>query len=416
MIEFFTESGIERILQSIAFSLRQTSFLASSPFAPGQMPQEKKQEAAAAAATFFGLEAPVRQQLFSRDTYAEWARVILEALHGQKTVCVTYHTSGSTGKPRPYVFTAQDIKAELHSLAPYFADRQRVVSVMPVHHAFGFIFALMLPRYLGIPCIHKPPLPTADFFASLGSGDLVLAFPIFWKSFLDMNPPDMPPDVRGVSSAAPCPPEIIEGLTGGTLRRPLLDRMTEIYGATEFGAVGIRTACRGPYTLLDHWRREPSGLPETEGDPHWGIRRASGPVVPLPDNTVWEDERHFMPLRRKDHAVQVGGFNVYPLQVAETLKDFSAVQDCAVRLMRPDEGSRLKAYVVLKHNFSPTAQLVGEMREWLATRLPPPAVPKSFCFGDALPHTSSGKAADWKIAEHADTSRIERGSRWNSKK
>lgn len=405
MIDFFTESGIERILQSIAFSLRQTSFLASSPFAPGQMLQEKKRETAIAASTFFGLDASVAHQLVSKGTYAEWARVVIEALREQKTVCATFHTSGSTGTPRPFVFTVQDIKAELHSLAPYFADRRRIVSVMPVHHVFGFVFALMLPRYMGIPTIHKPPLLTANFFTSLNAGDLVLGFPIFWKSFLAMNPATVPPDIHGVSSAAPCPPEIIERLTDETLQRPLLGRMTEIYGATEFGAVGARTACRGPYTLLDHWSREAADPTETEGDTHWGIRRAYGPVELLPDNTAWEDERHFMPLRRKDHAVQVGGFNVYPLQVAETLREFFAVQDCAVRLMRPDEGLRLKAYVVLEEDFSPTAQLVKEMREWLATRLSPPAVPKSFCFGDALPHTPSGKAADWKISEHATKSK-----------
>lgn len=401
MIDFFNESVIERILQSIAFAHGQASFLASVPFAPGQMPHEKKREAALAAAAFFGLETPVVQALLAKDTYAEWAHVVLEALREQKTVCITFHTSGSTGTPRPHMFTAQDITAELHSLAPHFAGRRRVVSVMPVHHSYGFIFALMLPRFLGIPFAHIPPLHTADFFTSLAPGDLVVAFPIFWKAFLNMNQTDVPPDVHGVSSAAPCPPEIIERLTDETSRRPLLGRMTEIYGATEFGAIGIRTACRRPYTLLDHWSREPFSLPETEGETHWGIRRVYGPAEPLPDTTGWEDERHFTPLRRKDLAVQVGGFNVYPLQVAETLRDFFAVQDCAVRLMRPDEGSRLKAFVVLKQGFSPTAQLVGEMREWLAARLSPPAVPKAFCFGEELPHTPSGKMADWKISEHA---------------
>lgn len=405
MSDFFSESVIERIMQSLAFALGQSSFLATNPLAPGQMLQEKKRKLIAAVSTFFGLEAPATQMLLSKDTYAEWAFVVAQALREQETICVTFHTSGSTGTPRPYVFTIRDIEAELHSLAPHFAGRRRIISVMPVHHVFGFVFALMLPRCLGIPSIHKPPLPTADFFATLESGDLVLAFPIFWKSFLNMNRSDVPPNVHGVSSAAPCPPEIIERLTGETYQRPLLGRMTEIYGATEFGAIGIRTACHGPYTLLDHWDRAPFHLPGTEGGAHWGIRRVYGPAEPLPDDTIWEDERHFMTLRRKDHAVQVGGFNVYPLQVAETLKEFHAVQDCAVRLMRPDEGSRLKAYVVLKRNFSPTPQLVGEMRQWLATRLSPPAIPKSFCFGEGLPYTPSGKAADWNISEHADKHR-----------
>ena len=42
-------------------------------------------------------------------------------------------------------------------------------------------------------------------------------------------------------------------------------------------------------------------------------------TVPLQDDHIWPDERHFIPQGRKDYAVQVGGVNVYPAHVEKVL-------------------------------------------------------------------------------------------------
>jgi 4-coumarate--CoA ligase (photoactive yellow protein activation family) len=307
----------------------------------------------------------------------------------------TFSTSGSTGLPCPHTHTLAELTEEAEALAPFFAGRRRVVSVMPVRHVFGFAFALMLPRVMGIPVIELPPLPSADFFRELRAGDLVLAFPVFWRAFLDLcsgrHPMSCPPDVQGVTSAAPCPPEVIEGLLDPA--RPILSGVTEIYGATEFGAVGLRRQCRGGYTLLPHWRRV------VLEDGSLGVSRAHGPAMPLPDELDWREERLFVPTRRKDLAVQVGGFNVFPARVAALLREHPRVAECAVRLMRPEEGARLKAFVVPRGKALPDAALARELKLWLARRLEPAARPKSYTFGRALPMTVSGKLSDWNISE-----------------
>jgi 4-coumarate--CoA ligase (photoactive yellow protein activation family) len=250
----------------------------------------------------------------------------------------------------------------------------------------------MLPRVLNIPVKEMTPLPSAAFFRELKERDMVLAFPVFWKSFLEMCSGRFglacPGDIHGVTSGAPCPPEIIEGL----LAAPLLNGMTEIYGTTEFGAVGIRRLCRGTYRLLAHWHRVPLGSRE------WGIARNAGSGMSLPDTLDWRDDRSFIPLRRKDHAVQVGGTNVFPVRIADILRGHPKVNDCAVRLMRPEEGSRLKAFVVPAKGVSFGPLLARELREWLGARLEPASMPKSISFGPGLPRTFSGKLADWSIA------------------
>jgi 4-coumarate--CoA ligase (photoactive yellow protein activation family) len=270
---------------------------------------------------------------------------------------------------------------------------------MPVHHVFGFAFAIMLPKYLDIPVKDLPALPSAEFFRELREGDLVLAFPLFWRSFLDIcsgpRPLFRPPKVHGLTSGAPCPPETIEGLLALPPRqgRAILGGMTEIYGATEFGAVGLRRQCRGPYTLLPHWERV------LLDDGGWGIARRNGSATPLPDIVSWEGGRTFVPLGRKDHAVQVGGINVFPARVAGLLRGHPKVRACAVRLMRPEEGARLKAFVVPEEGLPPDPSLARELKQWLAERLEPAARPKSFSFGSSLPVTFSGKLADWDMAK-----------------
>jgi long-chain acyl-CoA synthetase len=49
---------------------------------------------------------------------------------------------------------------------------------------------------------------------------------------------------------------------------------------------------------------------------------------------------------RAEGAVQVGGVNVFPDVVGRVLTAHSGVAQAAVRLMRPEEGTRLKAFVV----------------------------------------------------------------------
>jgi 4-coumarate--CoA ligase (photoactive yellow protein activation family) len=333
-----------------------------------------------------------------------WVEIIQRECGGTGFGELRFSTSGSTGLPVLWPFTPADIREETRSLQPFFADRTRVVSVMPRHHVFGFVFALMLPKALGIPSLQLPPMPTAHFFRELRGGDLLLAFPVFWQALLKIraseNGPVFPADLRGVTSSAPCPPEVAQALLGPANGTPAgcLAQLTEIYGATEFGAVGIRQSCRQPYALLPHWQRVP--LFDGEGAfSEWGIKRASGKAMPLPDTVRWTEDRSFTPAGRKDRAVQVGGRNVFPGKVAELLQRHPEVRECAVRLMRPEEGVRLKAFVAPRSagDARSRARLAKEIRTWLAQRLSPAETPKSVLVGEELPRTASGKPADWPV-------------------
>jgi acyl-coenzyme A synthetase/AMP-(fatty) acid ligase len=93
--------------------------------------------------------------------------------------------------------------------------------------------------------------------------------------------------------------------------------------------------------------------------------------------------------------VQVGGVNVFPERVREVLKRHPAVADAAVRLMRPGEGTRLKAFVVPKVTTADGEELGADLRAWMEQELTAPERPKAIRLGPALPVGSAGKSTDW---------------------
>jgi acyl-coenzyme A synthetase/AMP-(fatty) acid ligase len=107
------------------------------------------------------------------------------------------------------------------------------------------------------------------------------------------------------------------------------------------------------------------------------------------------------PAGRTENAVQVGGVNVFPERVAAVLTEHPAVAQAAVRLMRPDEGRRLKAFVVPQEAGTDPDALVGRLWPWLEERLSAPERPKSIVVGGELPAGVFGKAADWPIPDAA---------------
>ena len=70
------------------------------------------------------------------------------------------------------------------------------------------------------------------------------------------------------------------------------------------------------------------------------------------------------------------------------------VADAVVRLQRPDEGERLKAFVVL----APGVDAAGAaplLRRWLADAFTAAERPATVTFGATLPRDATGKAVDW---------------------
>ena len=299
---------------------------------------------------------------------------------------ITFRSSGSTGAPRRTTHRLDQLEQEAATLARLVGSRQRVLSAIPAHHAYGFIHSVLLPPHLPHPpggpdVVELRGQPATQLASLLRPGDLVLGHPAFWDAVLRAIAETLPPDIVGVTSSAPCPAETALGL-----RAAGLGRLLGVYGSAETAGIGWRDDPADPYTLLPGWRRDRDGLCRDNQQ------------VPAPDRLAWEGER-FRVLGRHDGIVQVGGVNVSPEQVGAILARHPAVAGIAVRAMRPDEGNRLKAFVVPVNPAGDPGAFQAELRRFAAATLSPAERPGAYTFGDALPRNAMGKLADWISAE-----------------
>lgn len=297
---------------------------------------------------------------------------------------IVFRTSGSAGSPKRCTHALALLRQEIAALAPLFPGRRRILAAVPAHHIYGFLFTVLLPQALGIETVlDLRGAGPAALLAEARGGDLVVAHPGWWDAVARLEPV-FPADVAGVTSTAPCPDALADGLARAGLR------LVQVYGSSETAGVGWRERGADPFALLPYWSR-------CADEARLARAMADGALAyyPLQDRLEWDDERRFRPAGRIDQAVQVGGTNVFPAYVAEVLKMHPAVADAAVRLMRPDEGMRLKAFVVARGEAS--AALRAQLLDWCRERLSTPELPAALNFGARLPRQASGKPADWII-------------------
>ena len=327
----------------------------------------------------------LEDHLLARTTLGSWIELAALCL-SREDGSLVFSTSGSTGEPKYCEHPLELLEQEVDFLAGLFADRRRIVSVVSSRHIYGFLFSVLLPARLGVPVHRRLDRSTVGLGADLLAGDLLIGFPDFWR-LAGRSVDHFPAGVEGVTSTAPLPRDI-----PGVLTTLGLGRLVEIYGSSETAGIGWRPASEENFTLFPYWSRSSETL----------VRRLPGGNESLyapPDRLDWTTPRQFSAQGRLDDAVQVGGHNVHPARIAALLESHPAVAAASVRLMRPDEGDRMKAFIVPSEPCADTARLAEILARWADESLTPAERPKSFRFGSALPRNPIGKAADWEIRD-----------------
>lgn len=274
-----------------------------------------------------------------------------------------FETSGSTGLPKRVEHISALLRREAAFFLALLGKPERVVRYVPKHHLYGYIFAVLLPELAGVPVEDARTFEDGYRVVRLRAGDLVVATPHQWQFLVD-RATEFPEGMRGATSAAPCPPELFRALRWQF-------QLLEIYGSTETSGVGYRFSPDEAFTLLP-WLK--AGDRQLEQN----------------DYLRWTSPHTFFVEGRRDDAVKISGVNVYPRDVARRLREVPGVADCAVRLMRPDEGRRLKAFVVLASGVDP-----AEWKRRVESAFHGPERLESLQFGSSLPQTAEGKPKDW---------------------
>lgn len=327
--------------------------------------------------------------LTTHTTFGDWLKVAGRAL-AQCDARLTFRTSGSSGHPKPCTHTLADLQQEARFLAGLFTGahhepRRRVLTAVPAHHIYGFLFTVLLPARLGqLPVEDVRRATVNNLPRRMASGDLLVSHPMHW-ALLANHVGALPAGVVGTTSTAPCPDTTAQSLADRGLQR-----LVQVYGSSETAGIAWRDRPAAPYELMGHWNR-------VEGRDH-ELLRLSGHAEPrtfvLQDALDWHGPRHFSVAGRLDQAVQVGGTNVFPSRVREVLLQHPEVADATVRPMVVHDSTRLKAFVVPRPD-ADTADLTQRLDAWLAPRLSAAERPRAFVLGAELPRNAQGKLVDW---------------------
>ena len=341
---------------------------------------------AARVAAFFRLhESELEDELLRRRSVGDWAATVMRAwAHGSRSI--TFTTSGSSGTPTHCTHPWATIAQELDAQAALFAGRQRVVGLVGPRHIYGFLFCVLLPRWLGVPFVDGRGAAPAGLASASRPGDLLVGFPMRW----DLAAPwgQWPADVTGVTSTGP-----ITAATVTALRQRGLGRMVEVYGSSETGGVAWRDNPASALQPYPHWSLNSDGsLARADAEVPGLMHRVEAP------DALSARAGGFDVTGRRDGAVQVAGSNVFCTHVARVLAEHPDIRACTVRLMSAHEGARLKAFLVMGAGVAEET-LRRALRPWMQARLSAAEIPASIVFGDALPRNSHGKLTDWVIGQ-----------------
>jgi long-chain acyl-CoA synthetase len=348
---------------------------------------------------FFHLhESGIDDSLLMHCTLGQWADIVI--LGRQDPECsgrLTFSTSGSTGTPRKVAHDPITLDAEVAAIDAYLTAHNlrpsRIVSAVPAHHLYGFIWSVLLPEHLSIPLIELPAATPGAVARILRPGDLLISHPA-WLASVGCNLPSLA-GITVASSAGS-----LGHATASELASLSPAAILDIYGSTETGGIAIRRFPAADHELLSCWNPGPTAQQLT--------RIVTGQPHDVQDELTWPAPSCLRIGRRLDGAVKVGGINVYPDHIAKVIGEHPAVAACTVRLhdapgLEPG-ARRLKAFIVPAGN-TPDSELSTlaasaeslrrELETFIASRLSAAERPTRLDFGPALPRGPLGKLTDW---------------------
>lgn len=337
----------------------------------------------------------IEDNLFNKPLLDDWISIALKSLTAS-SLNISFKSSGSVGFKKYHTHSLAQLEQEAEFLSQLLKGRKRIVRAVPSHHIYGFIFTVLLPRYLddSVEVIDVRGLSFNAIQAVLQPGDLMIAYPEFWQ-YCDESNISFPSDIVGINSSGPCPAQI-----GVNLLEKNLSSFYEIYGATETAGIGWKIYPSAAYTLFPFWQKT-----ESPTEINRLIMNGDLKNYPLQDNLEWIALNQFILKGRKDEMVQVGGVNVSLNLVREKLMKHPLIKDVAVRIMRPEEGARLKAFIVLKENaeygYEPNdlhiQRIYADVEQYINKNFTTAERPKSVTYGLKLPINKMGKSSDWTI-------------------
>jgi long-chain acyl-CoA synthetase len=340
----------------------------------------------------------------------------------EKLACLLY-TSGTSGRPRAAMLTHRALIANIEQAAalepPMIHGDDVVLGVLPMFHVYG------LNAVLGGVLRHRAKLVLAERFDPQATLDLIddeaiSVVPVapavlaHWITEDHLRERLLPVRLM-LSGSAPLSPELVDRFTtatgvpvhqgyGLTEASPIV---TSTLGSRELQSGSVGAALPGvEIKLLDDVGQAPEGDDPGEiwvrGDNLFSGYWPDGDDGP--DAEGWwgtgdvgflDDAGDLFLVDRLKELVIVSGFNVYPVEVEDVIREVDGVTEAAV-IGVPDDstGEAVVAYVVPAPDAGDIADAV---REHCGVRLARFKQPSRIEVVDELPLTATGKVQKGRV-------------------
>lgn len=342
-------------------------------------------------ATCLGIERTgLEDLLLARRSADGWLAVAQRSLAIDDSQ-MRFYSSGSTGAPAVHSHKLSLLLRETEHFQAILTPACRIVSLVPCHHIYGFIWGVLLAQTMGVAAIRINPATTlpSSWCRRLQENDLIVATPDLWSMVVDTQAA-MPSGFTAVSSTAPLNPKTAHALLalypGITL--------TEVYGSSETAGIAWRQNHSRQFTLLPYWELLQQGSDWVLKDKQHGTRHV------LNDRLEQLDSHGFVVRGRRDRVVQIGGHNIDLAELEKRLCTHPDVREARVRSEQCDSGVVLHYFLALKSLPNKPINWCPAFSLWLNAvlgDLPPPA---SVVIGDEIPVGTLDKKISWQHTDY----------------
>ena len=256
---------------------------------------------------FFGVTHSGLEEHFLRyRDLSSWVAIVEDSLQ-HYSATITFQTSGTTGEPKKVEHHITDLLQEAKALASLFWERKSVDAFVRPHHIYGFLYSIVLPKFLDLECKYYEPLPSKHIFTKR-ENSLVIATPTLYKN-LSLLEGSFAADTILVSSS-----EALAQEDYTFLQKRGAKSIYEFYGSSESLGVGYKTDPKDPYTLFEHLDQQT--LKEVQ------------------DSLHFIDTKHFYLQERKDERIKHRGYKLHLQSYEQELNALPSIKQAKVSLAK----------------------------------------------------------------------------------
>jgi len=344
---------------------------------------------------------------------------------GPDDIALFQYTGGTTGVPKGAVALHRNLVANTLQIRAWLPNTieagEVVMAAIPLFHVYGMVAAMNYAIQSAATLVLIPnPRDLKDVLSSIVKYKVSIfpGVPTMYNAI--NNHPDVAAGKYDLSSIKACisgsAPLMLETkrrfeqLTGGKLfegyglsEAPTATHCNPMFGVNKEGSIGLpfpdveakivdpetgekelpvgevgELVIRGPQVMQGYWN-----MPTETANVLRNGWLYTGDIARM------DEEGYFYIVDRKKEMIIAGGYNIYPREVEEVLKEHPKVLEVAVAgIPDPYRGETVKAWIVLKPGETATRE---EIREFCRDKLARYKIPTHIEFRDELPKTMVGK-------------------------